>query len=241
MSKKDKKTSKDNNKKEKHSLVAKIVFFLFIIFDIVITIPFVISFIKTKGLNNIISNASSSISSDSIEPIIYEDPGLDERLKDILRREIENNGFDNDTIDNIYAVTYEDHHPYSFNVSFSASSATRVYYYQLTDCAYIEEGYDNCIAFLINNNKMLTGTAVLEYEEKTDDKITTNKVCSYVISKSLTEEKHFTGYYYENNEFRVYQKTSIVEEANPFDKPADIIIKSDDPLYNYYQFINQGR
>ena len=142
----------------------------------------------------------------------------------------------------VVAVTYTDNYPNSFSLSITALGGTTVYYYHLDNYSYTGEtsSYDNCIGYILtlNISDRLDNTASLSKGDTLDSAISPNKGGKYVIY-STNPNKYFSGFYYENNEYRIYQHIEFNSGDNPFNEEPTLKVDSTEPLYGYYQLLNQ--
>ena len=58
----------------------------------------------------------------------------------------------------------------------------------------------------------------------------------FLISETPSNVKYFSGFYFENNECRVYQKKELISN-NPFNESPSMVITNSDLLYGYYQHL----
>ena len=188
-----------------------------------------------------VSNGDTSNSSSSSQPVDTErNNRITDVFKDIVNKQMQLDGFDSDDIKNVVAVIYEDNYPTQFGLNIIVNSETKVYYYYASDVNYPEDksGYDNFVSYLLMNtsNHVLNGDITLSLSDKTNEVINTSKT-SYkaIISKSASNDKYLSGFYYENNNFFVYQKRLIVDSQEPFTGVGNQRIDNLSPLYDYYR------
>ena len=164
-------------------------------------------------------------------------------FRKMVKKNIQYNGFDNDELDKVMAVTYEDNYPDNFSLKLSVTSESKVYYCEVTDYPYDgnKEEYNDFVSYLLLDTteyRPTIGHVELHPNSKTDTRINTSKsVNRYVISETSSEPKdnYLYGFYKENNEFYVYLDKLIVEGTDPFSNPSNQVIKNDSPLYDYFR------
>ena len=129
----------------------------------------------------------------------------------------------------------------SFNLNIEVRSDTKVYYYRLSNYPY--SGFDNFVPYLLSldlNTKLSLneGSISLDTYLPTLETITTDKTSyKYLISTNYSgTDKFFSGFYYENDEYRAYIHKPLVED--PFKQNTDLIVDTNNPLYTYYQKLN---
>ena len=166
-------------------------------------------------------------------------------FKKIAKDNIQYAGFDDDPLDKVMAITYEDNYPNKFSMNISVTSETKVYYCIVEDYPYDgdKEQYNDFISYLLLDTteyKPTNGHSELHPYTKTDTRVNTSKsVNKYVIGETSSEPKdnYLYGFYrdLDNKDFYIYQDQLIEENVDPFSKNSDQIIKSDSLLYDYYR------
>lgn len=225
----EQKEDKQENKEEKKSTLKRVLGIL-IILDLLLVIILLILF----GLKSCKSNNSSTSSIESSSSERYDSDELDGVFKKIVKTQMDDYGFDEDSLLNVVAVSYVDNSS-SFDLTISVISSTKVYIYKIENSGY--QGYDNFVSFLLvnNNNTPLNGVVSLNKLTISNDAVTTSKSNNhYAVGKNDLEEKYLSGYYYDENGYYIYQKL-LLDNTDPFTKQESQIINSDDLLYSYYQ------
>ena len=163
-------------------------------------------------------------------------------FREMVKKNIQYNGFDNDELDKVMAITYEDNYPDSFSLKLSVTSETKVYYCVVNDYPYDgnKEEYNDFVSYLLLDTteyKPTNSYTELHPYAKTETRVNTSKTFNrYVIGETSSEPKdnYLYGFYRENNEFYVYQDKLIEEGIDLFLNPSNQVIKSDSPLFDYY-------
>ena len=164
-------------------------------------------------------------------------------FREMVKKNIQYNGFDNDELDKVMAVTYEDNYPDNFSLKLSVTSQTKVYYCVVNDYPYDgnKEEYNDFVSYLLLDTteyKPTNSYTELHPYAKTETRVNTSKTVNrYVIGETSSEPKdnYLYGLYRENNEFYVYQDKLVEEGIDLFLNPSNQVIKSDSILYDYYQ------
>ena len=184
------------------------------------------------------SGKGSSGQTSSSQPIDTETTAkINKSFLDIVKRQMLFDGYDNDELASVVAVTYEDSDT-TFDINIIASSDSKVYFYYADD---VNKGENiNFVSYLLeyDTNQALDGDITLSFLEKSNAPIETSK-SSYkgVVSKSVTEDKYLSGFTYEDNSFFIYLKRFIVEGNDPFAGVGDQKISSGEPLFDYYCYL----
>ena len=234
---KEKESFNDEREDRQNSKTLKTVFFTVIITLLVIAILLLCILF---GLKNCSGNKNNNEQTSSE---IVKDEELNNRFLNIVKKQAKADSFDDDDINNIVAVMYEDKYPTSFTVHITARSDTKVYFYIADNVKYPEnkEGYDNFVTYLRNDKSELYegDDVIVSTEDVTKLEVNTNKKGKWVTSISPSSENHLSGYYLENNEFHIYQRRLLNDNEDPFIAGVgDQIIKNGDLLYNYYLGLN---
>ena len=69
-----------------------------------------------------------------------------------------------------------------------------------------------------------------------NERLVNEKSTSYIITNGASS-KYLSGYYFENNQYYVYQNKQL-STNDPFSEEPNMVIGLDDPLYGYYQSLN---
>ena len=227
---------KQDNQNEEKSKTKKVVS-TFIVLDILLVI-IVILLLCLKSCKPTNEESSSEADIDMMRVNKITDV-----FRGIVKKNIEFNSYDNDQLDKVMAITYEDNYPNNFSLNISVTSENKVYYCVVTDYPYDgnKEEYNDFLSYLLLDTAEYRPTnsyCELHPYSKTDTKVNNSKpVNRYVIGETSSEPKDYYlyGFYKENDEFCVYQNALIVDSVDPFSNPSDQIIKSDSPLYGYYK------
>ena len=139
----------------------------------------------------------------------------------------------------------DDYDSGSFSLSISVLSETgRVYLYTADNVSYPEDKskFDNLVSYLLleDTPDIFDGdNFALETFNKTEEVISTDKVCKYVISSNISgTSSYLDGFYFENNNYYVYQNKEVTND-NPFGETATMVIEPSSTLYPYYQRLNK--
>ena len=227
-----KEQKKEENKKKLKTVITSVICTLLFI---IILLLLVLLGLKKCNKNN--SGLPSSIgASNSSIKYDYDVNKIDDVFKKIAKNQLIVDGFDEDPLKDVISATYSDTTT-SFNLNIEVRSESKVYYYKLSNCPY--SGFDNFVPYLLSldlNTKLSLneGTISLDTYLPTLETITTDKQCKYLISSNMSgTSKYFSGCYYENNQYYIYQHKELT--SNPFSESADQIVGLDSPLYGYYQ------
>ena len=142
------KNNSDNNKENKKSLIKKVLA-AFVIIDIIVGVVFLICYFN--GCNPFKKNTSSSISS-VVDTTDYQ--LVDTNLKKIVEHQMELDGFEDEPIQSVVAVTYvlRDGNT-GFNLMISAISSSYLYNLKVEGVQY-KEGTDTIVSYLLCNNEI---------------------------------------------------------------------------------------
>ena len=237
---------KQEQKEEKKELAKRDL--KIIITSIVCTLLFIIILLLLVllGLKNCSSNKGdhgsySSGSSSNPPAYNYDNELLNNQFIKIVNYERLVGGFDEAPTD-VVAITYIDNYPNNFNINITAKAGNTIYYYHLDNYSYSGDtsSYDNCIGYIlsINISDRLDGSASIVKSTATSETIETDKGNHYVIS-SAAPLKYFSGFYLDNNQYKVYNYIEFTSGSNPFNNEPSFKVNSSSPLYGYYQYLNQ--
>ena len=194
------------------------------------------------GMKNCSSNnkETSSSSSNVNEPTYhYDNESLNNQFIKIVNYERLVGGFDEAPTD-VVAITYIDNYPNNFNISITTKAGNTIYYYHLDNYSYSGDtsSYDNCIGYIlsININDRLDDRASIVKSTATSETIVTDKGNHYVISDA-DPIKYFSGFYLDNNEYKVYNYIEFTSGDNPFNEEPALKVDYTNPLYGYYQYL----
>ena len=226
----------DKNKENKKTIKVAIISIVCTLLLVAVILLIVIFGLKNCSNRNSNNSSDASISSSGQT---YDYAKLDSAFKKIVSKQLLADSSTTDQLDDVLAVTYTDNGG-SFNLDISVRNTSKVYYYHLSNSTYT--GYNNFVSYILDvdfDNVVgipLDGDEVsVGFLSITADTITTDKVCRYAITEDgVGGTKYFDGFYFENNQYHVYQKKELVG-SNPFGEPASKVIPSNDLLYGYYQ------
>ena len=228
------KNNTDNNKENKKPLFRRILVAFFFI-DLIVGIIFLICYFK--GCSPFNRTTSSSSISSSIDNTDYQQ--LDNKFKQLVKTQMELDGFDNEEINQVVTVTYQENAHVSFDLTISAVSESNLYVFSLKDVQY-KEGTDTLVSYLLCNNEIEGGTNLYKEQLTNDLQIVPNG--RYVISVPTagSQYEHKTGYELKDDGYHVMQ---LIEYKNTDSGSSslskEMIIKEDMPLYNYYSYLNK--
>ena len=191
------------------------------------------------GLKNCSGHSKDNTSSEL--PIDTEKNNkITEVFKDIVYKHLVANGYDDDYLTKINAISYVDNYPNNFTLDITVKSNSKLYYYSASDVNYKDidgnkDSYSNLVSYLkLDKSDYLDGDISLLSEPISDIHITTTKQGKWAIGVNTSNEYHLSGYYLEDNIFHIYNKRVINIEEDPFSGTEDYLVKSNDLLYNYY-------
>ena len=195
------------------------------------------------GMKNCSSNnkEKSSSSSNVNEPTYhYDNELLNNQFIKIVNYERLVSGYE-DVPTDVVVVTYIDNYPNNFNISITAKAGNTLYYYHLDNYPYSGDtsSYDNCIGYILTldiNSRLDSGSTLLK-SNITTEKIVSDKGDHYVISDA-DPIKYFSGFYLDNNEYKVYNYIEYSSGDNPFNEEPTLKVDYTHPLYGYYQYLN---
>lgn len=240
--------NQQDSKKQARRMLKTVVVAVICTLLAVIILLFVVILCLRGGCNKNRSNSSNSSSSYTE---IYDNKKLDTVFKKIVNQRLIVNGFDTDNLKDVYAVSYIDNYPNSFSLNISVSSeSNKMYYYSIDNTSYPnnKDGYDSFVSYLlsidsnndmnyllepgtgINDNVSLIYEDILINERINNTSRTNNRY--YLTSESGV--KHFTGYYFEDDIYHVYQYETYLDNTDPFINEG-FVIDINNPLYGYYQ------
>ena len=215
--------TKENNKKP----LWKKVFLGFVFIDAIVGIVFLICYLK--GCLPFNNKPNTSLSSTST-PIDYtQGLKLDNKFRELVQTQMEYDGYDNQELKDVIAVTYVNNTPTSFNLSISAATDSRLFNLKIENVQY-KEGNDTLVSYLLCNNEIEGDTDLYSEELFSDVESTQNS--KSVISVSNSGIKHRTGYALVGTEY-------VIDQLEEYDSNIHSqTIKQDDALYNYYRYLN---
>ena len=235
-----KQTDKQDQSQEEKESSTKKAASIFIGLDILLVVIIVL-LLCLKSCKNSIPNNQDSTSGTSID--VERNNKITDLFKKIVKKNLVANGYDDDYLTEINAITYTDNYPNNFSLNISVSSLSKVYYCSISDYPYEGETstYDNFLSYLLLDTteyKVSKSSASVNPLKLTDKTISTSKdKCKYVISESNSEpvDRYIDGFYLEDGNYYIYQNKLVVSNSDPFTSVSNQIINSESPLYNYYQ------
>lgn len=232
----DKQEQKEEKKKQaKRDLKIVITSIVCTLLFIIILLLLLLGLKKCNKDNSGLSSSSGPYSSIKYD---YDVDKIDGVFKKIVKNQLIVDGFDEDPLKDVISVTYSDTTT-SFNLNIEVRSDTKVYYYRLSNYPY--SGFDNFVPYLLSldlNTKLSLneGSISLDTYLPTLETITTDKQCKYLISSNMSgTDKYFSGYYYQDNQYYIYQHQELT--SNPFNEASNQIINLDSPLFGYYHYL----
>lgn len=225
------KNNSDNNKENNKSLIKKILA-AFVAIDIIVGVVFLICYFRGCGPFN--KNTSSSVSS-AIDTTDYQK--VDNNLKHIVEYQMELDGFEDDPIQSIVALSYDErYNDNRFDLMISAISPSYLYNLKVEGVQY-KEGTDTIVSYLLCNNE-IEGATNLYREQITGEHVIIPNG-RYVISVPISgTTEHKTGYELIDNNFHVYQLSGYSKDSNDeFNGYQTVIFEEGQPLYNYYRYL----
>ena len=225
------KNNSDNNKENKKSLIKKILA-AFVAIDIIVGVVFLICYFKGCAPFN--KNTSSSVSS-AIDTTNYQK--VDNNLKHIVEHQMELDGFEDDPIQAVVALSYDERYSNNrFDLMISAISPSYLYNLKVEDVQY-KEGTDTIVSYLLCNNE-IEGETNLYREQITGEHVIVHSG-RYIISVPISgTDEHKTGYELIDNKFQVRQplffKGNNTSEPNGY---QILTFEEGQPLFNYYRYL----
>ena len=181
----------------------------------------------------------------------YDNKKIDNTFKKIMNTQLRVNfGITEENyIEKIHVVTYEDRYPDNFSISILASKGDNVYLYSATDVDYPEDksGYKNFVTFLTkksdNDTPLLGFNHTYTYDKSLNQTIHTDMEYEKHIIVEDGYERYFAGFYRSGYTFRVYPLQSFNDEnsdpyvVSEFGYRPYVEIYSRDPLYGFYEYL----
>ena len=227
------KNKTDNTKEKDNKPLWKKAFLGFVFIDIIVGLIFMICYLK--GCTPF--NKASSISSSSVvDTTDYHE--LDNKFKQLVKTQMEYDGFGSDEVDTVVAVTYMDNAPTSFSIRISATSNGYLYNLNIKGVQY-KEGTDTLVSYLLCNNEIEGETNLYREQIKGYDYIA--QAGMYVTSVPISgTSEHKTGYELIDNNFHVRQLIEYkTDGSGTLEGYQTIIIEEGMPLFNYYSYLNK--
>ena len=194
-----------------------------------------------KQCSRVPNNSSSGTSS---EPTYnYDTELLNNQFIKIVNYERQAIGYE-EAPSKVVAVSYVDNYPNNFSISITATAGNTLYYYNINNYSYSGDtsSYDNCIGYISTFDitarlDSVGAVQTIQSSTVTNETIETDKGNHYVIS-SASPLKYFSGFCLDNNQYRVYNYIEFTSGDNPFNTESSFKVNSNDPLYGYYQYLN---
>ena len=220
------KNNPDNNKENKKPLFRRILVTFFFI-DLIVGVIFLICYFKGCSPFNRNTSSSSSIAT-SIDNTDYQQ--LDNKFKQLVAIQMEYDGFTGQHIEEVVAVTYDEVPHSYFNINIVVATDSHLVNLSIGGIQY-KEGNDTLVSYLLCNNEIEGYTNLYTQELVGVVERTQNGKSATSVSAS--------GFYYQTG----YQKEDNTIVINYFvGTEAGLgetrIIWPDQPLYNYYCYLN---
>ena len=234
----NKKQNKEDNKDKKKTLKTVIISVISTLLFIIILLLIILLCLKNCSKQN---NSGINNSGSSGPRYNYDNELLDDKFKKIVNYEREFYTYEEEPTE-VVSVSYLDNYPNNFTLNIVTKATDKVYLYNIKDCSYTgdKSSYDNCISYIlsVDINGRLNGDVNLDKNTLENISINTSKSSyKFIISKSLTDNYYLSGFYYENNEFFIFNNRLYSEGNDPFLGVGDQRVTIEDPLYGYYQNI----
>ena len=226
------KNKTDNTKEKDKKPLWKKVFLGFVFIDVIVGLIFMICYLK--GCTPF--NKTSSISSSSVvDTTDYHE--LDNKFKQLVKTQMEYDGFGSEEVDTVVAVTYVDNAPTSFSIRISATGNGYLYNLNIKGVQY-KEGIDTLVSYLLCNNDIEGETNLYREQIKGYEYIA--QAGMYVTSVPISgTSEHKTGYELIDNDFHVRQLIEYkTDGSGVIEGYQTIIIEEGMPFYNYYRYLN---
>lgn len=233
-----KQNQEDSKEKQKQTLkvavISSICTLLFIIILLLLILLGLRNCVKTNNNSDSSSNEQSSS-----QKYDYDNTKIDDVFKKLVFNQVYVDMGTEDPIDKIIAVTYNDSDSH-FTINIDAKIGDNIYFYSANNITY--SGHDNFVSYLLtlnldNNLPLIEGdTYGVSLLPISNERLVNEKSTSYVITNGASS-KYLSGYYFENNQYYVYQKIEL-NNNDAFPLAASKIIDIDSPLYRYYQMLN---
>ena len=240
----DKQEQKEDSKeKRKQTVKVAITSSICTLLLIIIILLLVILGLKKCGPTSNISSGPSNTSSQYEE--IYDNKTLDIVFKKIVKEQRKIDADEDIIPQDIIAVTYDTSSDNKFNLSITMTTEdNKIFFYDIINCSYKDNvtGYDNLVTYLLSNDEdqdlifFGEGNITLSYEDINNiEVVTTNKPnARFIISKSPSDIKHISGYYYIDNKYYVYSRLEYTDTNNPLGNNEGTLIDDSSLLYGYY-------
>ena len=240
----DKQEQKEDNKeKRKQTVKVAVTSSICTLLLIIIILLLVILGLKKCGPSSNTSSGSPDTSSQYEE--IYDNKTLDNVFKKIVKEQRKIDADEDISPQDIIAVTYDTSSDNKFNLSITMTTEdNKIFFYDIVNCSYKDNvtGYDNLITYLLSNDEdqdlifFGEGNITLSYEDINNIEVVTphKDNARFVISKSPSDIKHISGYYYIDNKYYVYSRLEYTDTNNPLGNNEGTLIDDSSLLYGYY-------
>ena len=244
LNQQDRQDQKEDNKEKRKQIVKVAVTSSFCtLLLIIIILLLVILGLKKCGPATNISSGPSNTSSQYVE--IYDNKTLDNVFKKIVKEQRKIDADEDIIPKDIIAVTYDTSSDNKFNLSITMTTEdNKIFFYDIVNCSYKDNvtGYDNLITYLLSNDEdqdlifFGEGNITLSYEDINNIEVVAphKDNARFVISKSPSDIKHISGYYYIDNKYYVYTRLEYTDESNPLGNNEGTLIDDSSLLYGYY-------
>ena len=219
------KNNTDNNKENKKPLFRRILVAFFFI-DLIVGVIFLICYFNGCSPFNRNTSSSSSISS-AIDTTDYQQ--VDANLKHIVEHQMELDGFEDEPIQSVVAVTYDEVPHSYFNINIVVATDSHLVNLSIGGIQY-KEGNDTLVSYLLCNNEIEGYTNL--YTQELVGVVERTQYGKSATSISASGFSYQTGYQKEDN-------TIVI---NYFVGPEAGLgeirrIWPGQPLYNYYCYL----
>ena len=225
----------EENKKTLKTVITSVICTL--LFVVILLLLVILCLKNCSNRNNNNTSSSNSISEPTYN---YDNELLNNQFIKIVNFERQAIGYE-EVPSKVIAVSYTDNYPDHFSISITATAGNTLYYYNISNYSYSGDtsSHDNCIGYIstldITTRLDSVGAVqTIQSSTVTNETIETNKGNHYVIS-SASPLKYFSGFYLDNNQYKVYNYTEFTSGDNPFNSEPSFKVNSNDPLYGYYQ------
>ena len=243
-----KEQKKEETKKTLKTVVTSVICTLLFIITLLLLI---LLGLKKCAPHGDIGDSSNNENTSSQYAEIYDNVTLNDVFKKIVSKHLFINFDENKEMNNVIAVTYTDNYPNKFDLSITASTEDEVFFYTITNCVYQTnvDGYDNLVAYLLKQNTADHLVFMSDSEEgdldfyvdlsrankTTAEVINTNKPNPhFATSMTPSSVKYISGYYYQDNNYYVYDRLEYTDQNNPLGNNDGTLVDDTSLLYGYY-------
>ena len=234
---------KDNKEKRKQTIKVAITSSICTLLLIIIILLLVILGLKKcEPTTNKGSSSNDNTSSQYVE--VYDNKTLNNVFKTIVKEQRKIDADEDIVPKDIIAVTYSTIDN-KFNLSITMTTEdNNIFFYSVANCVYKDNvtGYDNLVTYLLSNDENQDliffgeGEISLSYEDiNLVEVVNINKPnARFTVSKTPSDIKHISGYYYEDNKYYVYHRLEYTDQNNPLGNEQGTLIDDSSLLYGYY-------